>query len=86
MKATERNFNLILKLIYPQKTDLVVEGIAVVVVRDELLGVVVADGDDGLQEVHQLSRVRLGGEEKVESVCNSKETLILETNQRLIGR
>ena len=31
-----------------------------VVVGDELLGVVVANGDDGLQEVDQLPGVRFG--------------------------
>jgi len=40
----------------------------VVVVRDQLLGVVVADGDDGLKEVDQLASVRLGREEKVEAI------------------
>ncbi len=39
-----------------------------IVVRDELLGVVVADGDDGRQEVDQLSSVRFGAEEEVETI------------------
>ena len=48
--------------------DLVVKGVAVVVVRDELLRVVVANGDDGLKEIDQLSSVRFGSEEEVETI------------------
>ena len=45
---------------------LVVVGVAVHVVADELLAVHVLDGDHGLEELHQLLGVGLGGEVEVQ--------------------
>ena len=48
---------------------LVVVNVAAGVLRDQLLGVLIPNGDDRLDEFHQFPGSRLGTKEKVQALC-----------------
>ena len=56
---------------------LVIVNVTAGVVRDQLLGVLIPNGDDRLYEFHQFPGSRLGTKEKVQALCIEKQISML---------